>query len=154
MRALAARLSREGLAGAFVLASGVLLWVLAEGYPRGDLSEIGPGFMPWVASIGLIGLGAVMLAQAARAGHRDDAAAIGRAAAIVPAGMAIFAFGLEGLGLFATAAIGVFVTTFASRESTLPERVCIALVLATLVTLVFGYGLSMSLPLWPAWVRP
>jgi hypothetical protein len=154
MRMLLARLDREAIAGIFVVLTGGLLWLIVAGYPRGQLSEIGPGFVPFVASIGLILVGAAMVARAAFASVAESPPALGRAVLIVPLGMVIFAFGLQPLGLFATSAAAVFVTTLASRGRSFYERVAVAVALAALVTFVFGYGLSMSLPIWPAFLRP
>ncbi len=154
MRGIARALGREGFAGVFVAVLGVVLWLIVRNDPRGQLSEIGPGFVPWVASFGLAALGTIMVLRAVRTRTRDAAPVVSRAAVLVPLGMAIFAFGLEALGLFATAALGVFVVTFASRESRLVERAVMAVALAALVTLVFGYGLSMTMPLWPEFLRP
>jgi hypothetical protein len=154
MRRLAARLGRDGSAGAFVIAIGVVLWALVGNYPRGELAEIGPGFVPWVASISLTGLGVLMVARALYLGSPAMTGAAGRALVIVPVGMAIFAFMLAPFGLFATAALSVFATSFAAQRVRLHERVILALALASLVTLLFGYALSMALPLWPAVLRP
>ncbi|MBI3435785.1 MAG: tripartite tricarboxylate transporter TctB family protein [Proteobacteria bacterium] len=155
MRAIATRLGREGVAGAFIAATGVTLWLLVRDYPFGELSEIGPGFVPFVASLGLVGLGAAMAARALMRGRDDgEAPRIGRGAVLVAGGMAVFAFGLEPLGLFVASALSVYVTSLAARDARLRERVVVALCLAALVTIVFGYALSMSLPLAPALLRP
>ncbi len=154
MRRIVTALGREGVAGTFVIGLGVVLWLIVRNDPRGELSEIGPGFVPWVASFGLAALGAVMVLRALRARKHDAAPVVSRAAVLVPLGMAIFALGLESLGLFATSALGVFIVTFASRESRLVERAVMALALAALVTLIFGYGLSMTMPLWPRFLVP
>ena len=154
MRAAAARLGRDGIAGAFVVALGAILYLLVRNYPRGTLSEFGPGMVPWAASIALVVLGAAMVVRALARKNSDTVPAMSRAILVVPAGMAFFALALEPLGLFATAAIGVFVTTLAARESSLIERLAVALGLATFATIVFGYGLAMTMPLWPFFLRP
>jgi len=154
MRTLFARLGREGTAGAFIVLIGVVLWLLVRDYPVGLLSEFGPGFVPYVASLALVALGSVMVVRALHAANDDAAPLIGRPLIFVPLGIGIFAFGLDRLGLALASALAVLVTGFASRESTLRERALVAVALAGLVTLTFGYGLSMTLPLWPAWLRP
>jgi putative tricarboxylic transport membrane protein len=152
MHAILARLGREGLAGAFVVAIGLLLYLLVYDYPRGRISEFGPGFVPWAASIGLMLLGAAMLARGwIRPGEKADLA-VRPAVMLLPVGMAIFAFGIESVGLALTAAVGVLVASFASRESRLQERLLLSLGLAALVTIIFGYALGMTMPLWP-WSR-
>lgn len=154
IHALAARLGREGIAGIFVGAAGVFLWIMARGLARGTLAEIGPGFVPWISSLALVALGGCMLVRAMSKRNDDGPPQLGRGVVVVPLGMGLFAFGLESLGLFAASALGVFVTTFASRESGLIERAAVAFGLAAGVTLLFGYGLGMTVPLWPVFLRP
>ena len=154
-RAIAARLGRDGAAGVFVVATGAVLWLIVRNYPRGELSQFGPGYLPWIASIGMILLGTAIIASAYLSSNNShEEQTVSRSVLIVPMGMLVFAFGLEVLGLFVTSVLSVFVTTFASRESTLTERVLLALALATLVTIVFGYGIGMTVPLAPPFLRP
>jgi len=67
--------------------------------------------------------------------------------------MGVFALGLETLGLALASALAVFVTSLASPESSVAERPSTSVLLSALVTLVFGYGLSMTMPLWPVFIR-
>ena len=152
-RAFAARLGRDGAAGVFVLIIGAVLWSVVRYYPRGDLGQFGPGYLPWAASIGMMLLGAALVVAGYLSRNSDETQIFGRPVLIVPIGMAVFAFGLETLGLFVTSAAGVFVTTFASPEPSMRERVVLALALATLVTIVFGYGVGMTVPLKPLFLR-
>lgn len=153
MRSVFARLGREGFAGGFVFLTGLTLWLIVRNYPRGQLSEFGPGFVPFVSSIGLVILGAVMIVRALRVTNDDRAPTIGRAVVVIPFAMALFAFALEGFGLVLTATAAVFITTFATREMKLAERAGVSLALAALVTVLFGYALSLSIPVWPWFLR-
>ena len=149
MQAILVRLGREGLAGAFVVAVGLLIYLLVRDYPRGRISEFGPGFVPWAASIGLMLVGAAMLVRA-WVGEREQLdRAVRPAVVLLPLGMVIFALGLERFGLALTAAIGVFIASLAARETTLAERLILSVGLAALVTAIFGYALGMTMPLWP-----
>jgi hypothetical protein len=155
MDAALSRLGREGIAGLAVFLTGLVGWLLVRDYPVRELSDFGPGFVPWVTTIGMAILGAAMIARALAGGtHEDIRIAFGRPLLFVPGGMAVFAFGLETLGLFVASVLSVFVTTFASPESSLRERIVTALALAVLVTLVFSYALGMTMPRWPAFLRP
>ena len=155
MTSLFARLGRDGTAGAAIALGGAVGLFLVRDYPLGTLSDFGPGFMPWVATIGMMVLGGIMLARALAAPVRFDfTIVVGRPLVLVPLGMASFAFALEPLGLALASALAVLITSFASQESSLTERIVASLVLASLITLVFGYGLGMSVPLWPAVLRP
>ena len=154
MNAIFSRLGQDGTAGAAIALGGLIGFIIVRDYPVGSLSEFGPGFMPWVATIGMMGLGAAMVVRALAAGVRVDfSIVVGRPLVLVPIGMAVFALGLEPLGLALSSALAVLVTSFASTESRLTERLIASVVLAALITLVFGYGLSMSVPLWPAFLR-
>jgi hypothetical protein len=105
--------------------------------------------VPWAASMGLMLLGAAMLVRASlSAGEKLDLA-VRPSVMLLPVGMAIFAYGVEQIGLALTAAVGVFVVTFASHEASLRERIGLSLGLAVLVTFIFGYALGMTMPLWP-----
>jgi Tripartite tricarboxylate transporter TctB family len=155
MDAALSRLGREGIAGVAVLLTGLIGWFCVRDYPLRELSDFGPGFVPWVTTIGMAILGAAMVVRALASGtHEDIRPTLGRPLLFVPSGMAIFAFCLDTVGLFVTSALSVFVTTFASPESSLRERVAIALALAALVTIVFGYALGMTMPRWPVFLRP
>lgn len=155
MDAALSRLGREGIAGVAILLTGLLGWLFVRDYPVRELSDFGPGFVPWVTTIGMALLGAAMAVRALLTGTREDIRpAIGRPLLFVPGGMAIFAVFLDTLGLFVASALAVFVTTFASTESSLRERVATAFALAALVTLVFGHLLGMTMPLWPVFFRP
>lgn len=154
IRTIATRLGRDGVAGAFVVTCGVVLWFIVRNDPRGELADIGPGFVPWVASFALMFLGAIMVLRAFSVPQYDSAPVIGWGVVAVPVAMAVFAYGLEPLGLFVASALGVFITSLAARESTYLGRIILALILGAAVTLVFGYGLGMTMPLWPEFLRP
>ena len=151
MNTIFSRLGQDGTAGAAIALGGLIGFIIVRDYPVGSLSEFGPGFMPWVATIGMIALGSAMVVRALAAGVRIDfTIVVGRPLILVPLGMAAFALGLEPFGLALSSALAVLITSFASSESSLTERLLAAVVLSVLITLVFGYGLSMTVPLWPA----
>lgn len=154
MHAILARLGRDGAAGCAICLVGLTGFLLVRDYPVGSLSEFGPGFVPWVTTLGMIGLGGAMVVRAAAIGGGAPLELrIGRPLIVVPLGMAIFAFGLAPLGFAPSAALAVFVTSLAARGTRFGERVFVSIFLAALVTLIFGYGLSMTMPLWPVFLR-
>jgi hypothetical protein len=155
MQAILNRLGRDGIAGAAIVVTGLFGFLLVRDYPVGDLSEFGPGFVPWITTIGMALLGAVMVVQALQR-HATETIklAVNRSLVVIPAGMALFALGLEPLGIAFASTLSVFVSSFASNESRLTERILLAVGLAALVTLVFSYGLGMTMPRWPWFMRP
>lgn len=149
------RLGHEGIGGAAVMLTGLLGFGLVYDYPVGSLSEFGVGFVPWVTTIGMTILGAIMVFRAWQANTPEEIRPrLGRPLIVISIGMAIFAFGLERLGLFLASALSVFISSLASGESPLLERILVSIGLATLVTLIFGYGLGMTMPLWPWFLGP
>jgi hypothetical protein len=150
MHAILNRLGRDGIGGAAVMLIGIIGLFLVRDYPVGTLSEFGSGFVPWVTTLGMAFLGAAMVFKAWQTPSGETIRPeIGRPLIVIPLGMACFAFGLEPLGLAVASAVSVFVSSFASRESGVVERILIALGLATLVTAIFSYGLGMTMPRWP-----
>ena len=154
VNAIFSRLGQDGTAGAAISLGGLIGFILVRDYPVGTLSDFGPGFMPWVATIGMMALGSAMVLRALASGVRINfTIVVGRPLLLVPLGMAVFALGLDAFGLALSSALAVLVTSFASMESRLIERFVAAVVLAAMITLVFGYGLSMTVPLWPWFLR-
>lgn len=142
---------REAAAGGFLLLAGLLVLILTWSYPSGRLADIGPGMMVQVCG-GLITLfGALILIRSVKTASDSDLPA-GRLSwrpFVVPVAMALFALLLPQLGLAVTAALCVLVAGFASPTLTWRERIGTAAVLSLFVTLLFGYGLRLSVKLWP-----
>jgi hypothetical protein len=154
MDGLIARLGRDGIAGTAIAIGGLIGFWIVRDYPVGSLAEFGPGFMPWVGTIGMAILGLAMVARALVGGGGEIVpVTVGRPVIVVPAGMAIFAFGLEPLGFMLASALAVFVTSLAAKESSVIERIAVSVGLAVLVTGIFGFGLKMTMPLAPWFLR-
>lgn len=142
-------LSKDLRAGLFLMLVGAVVLVLVWGYPSGTLSEIGPGAMLQLAGGLILLLGLLMVLR----GWRQAATAAGNRisprAFIIPGAMAAFAILLPWLGLAFTAAIATVVAGFGSRDLSVKERLFSAVILSAFVTLLFGYGLRLQVPIWP-----
>lgn len=143
---------REAAAGGFLLLAGALVLALTWGYPSGRPADLGPGLVLQICG-GLIALfGGIMLLQAwRRTAAADDppAAPLSGRPFIVLVAMALFALLLPLLGLALTAMICVAVASFAAAGLSWRERMGAAVTLSLFVTLLFGYGLRLSVKLWP-----
>lgn len=128
--------------GAF--ASG---WALAN-YEIGSLRQMGPGFFPAVLGAALAALGLIITLPAWRR-TAASAPVEPKAAAAVLASILIFGFGLSRLGLVGATAASVLVATLPAPRPGWLWRVLLAVALTALTVLVFGFGLQMTLPLWP-----
>lgn len=154
MHNLIARLGRDGIAGTAIAIGGLIGFWLVRDYPIGSLAEFGPGFMPWVGTIGMILLGLAMVARALIGGGGElPPITVGWSVIVVPAGMAIFALSLEPLGFALASALAVFVTSLAAKDSGMIERLVVSVGLAIFVTGIFGYALKMTMPLAPWFLR-
>lgn len=137
---------RDIAAGVPIILFGALgLW-LARDYPFGVLTDMGPGFLPAIVSLALVGTGiAISL------GHREDAAAgriAWRASLFVFASMTAFGLAIERLGLvvatFATTVICAYATPDARWKEAIPLGICFAI----FAVVVFVYGLGQPVPVW------
>jgi hypothetical protein len=152
------RLSNDAMAGGLLLLAGGCLLGLTWHYPSGTLSDIGPGMILQLSGGIIAVLGALMLLRGLRqTATKESTREEGRMALrpfVVPAAMAAFGLLLPWLGLALTAVLTAFAASFGSASLRMHERVVAALVLATFVTLLFGYGLRLPVPIWPVSVWP
>jgi hypothetical protein len=146
------QLSTDAITGGLLLLAGGGLLALTWHYPSGTLSDIGPGMILQLAGAGLAVLGGLMLLRGLKqsATPREEGPRNLRFRPfVVPAAMAGFGLLLPWLGLALTAAFTAFAASFGSASLRLRERLMTAFVLAAFVTLLFGYGLRLPVPIWP-----
>jgi hypothetical protein len=120
----------------FIAFGGLALW-FGRDYAMGTLAKIGPGFLPVVLSIGLLGVGGVLALRALAV----DGPAIEQSQ-IVPqlfilAAIAVFAFGIERLGLALTVMAVAITASFARRSMKWLEVIALAIGLAVLCVVLF-----------------
>ena len=145
-------MSTDVRAGAGLILAGAAVLGLTWPYPSGTLSEIGPGAILQLGGGAVLLLGCIMALRGLRqAGTRPSAGAAGVSsrAFIIPAAMAAFAILLPWCGLAATSAIATAIAGLGSRDLSLKERLLSAVILSAFVTLLFGYGLRLQVPIWP-----
>jgi hypothetical protein len=140
---------RDILSGLLMLFIGLgVSWYSYQHYEVGTLNRMGPGFFP--VSLGLV-LAVIGFFIALPALFRPGSSMKVeiKTLILITLSIAIFALTLRSMGiLFATAA-AVLISSTADNELTWKGRIFIALGVASLVWLVFIYGLSMVLPTWP-----
>ena len=137
--------------GLFFIALGsAALWVSRD-YPLGDLNRMGPGYFPRMLSLGMIGLGAVIVARGlpGLAGANGSGAQFDRSFWLIPASMAVFGLSVEPLGLVAALALTIAVAGFAHRQARVKEVAISIVFLIALSALIFIVILKLPLQLWP-----
>jgi hypothetical protein len=132
----------------FIAFGGLALW-FGRDYAMGTLAKIGPGFLPVVLSIGLLGVGGVLAMRALAV----DGPAIEQSQ-IVPqlfilAAIAVFAFGIERLGLALTVMAVAITASFARRSMKWLEVIALAIGLAVLCVVLFVQLLGQPFMVWP-----
>jgi hypothetical protein len=138
--------SRDIAAGVPVILFGAAgLW-LARAYPFGVLTDMGPGFLPVIASLALVATGiAISL------GHRESGSAgrlAWRASLFVFAAMIAFGLAIERLGLVVSTFGTTVICAYATSEARWKEAVPLGVGFAIFAVLVFVYGLGQPVPVW------
>ncbi|HVV92434.1 MAG TPA: tripartite tricarboxylate transporter TctB family protein [Hyphomicrobiales bacterium] len=117
----------------------------------GSPEAMGPGFLPWMLSIILLGFAAILFwrsiaiegPKVERPGLRSNFFVL----------FAIVAFGLtiERLGLVIATILCVGLASLAARDMRWKEAIALSLGMAVFAVVVFIYGLNQYLDIWPRW---
>lgn len=128
----------------------------ATNYSFGSSARPGPGYFPFGLGIIMAVLGALILFKALTV-ESDGGDKVGGIAwkplAIVVGSVVLFGLLLPRLGMFVTLPLLVVTTALAGDEFHWGEALANAAVLTAGSWLVFIYGLNLTLPLWPWFVR-
>jgi putative tricarboxylic transport membrane protein len=130
------------------LLAGLGLWLSSQ-LRIGTAMRMGPGYLPMLTSLLLLGFGLAILVMAACRPGQPMGVWYLRPLLAVLAGLFVFAFGVDQLGLFITTALLVIVASLATPESRWVEVLVIALGLAAFSTILFITLLGLAIPAWP-----
>jgi putative tricarboxylic transport membrane protein len=147
-RALASEWIPPGLF--FIALGAAALWVSRD-YPVGDLNRMGPGYFPHMLSIGMIGLGLLIVRQGLPelSGAKGLHARLDRSFWLIPLALVVFGLSVEPLGVVVALALTLAVAGAAHREARIKEIAISTVVLIVLAVLVFVMVLKLPLHLWP-----
>lgn len=130
----------DAIFGAILLALGIVVLAVVQGYPGIPGQQVGPALFPGLLAIGLCICGAMLLAKGWRERHAaawvrlGDWAASPRhvlAAALVIGAVLFYMFASERLGFLPTAAISLLALMLVMRVP--PGRALLIALIATLV---------------------
>jgi hypothetical protein len=146
---------RDLLSGGICIVAGIGAFAEANSYTIGSLGKLGPGFYPAVlgALLTLIGIlivgAAVIFAPAA---EEADPLLAGlpdwRGGACISAGVALFILAAWLFGLAPAIFCCVFTAALGDRTAALRGSFLLALGITVFGTVLFGYLLKISMPLW------
>jgi hypothetical protein len=132
----------------FIAFGGLALW-FGRDYAIGTLSRIGPGFLPVMLSIGLLAVGGLLALRALAI----DGPAIEKSRMLpqlcILAAIAVFAFGIERLGLALTVMAVAVTASFARRGMPWWEVIGLSIMLAVLCVVLFVQLLWQPFMVWP-----
>ena len=143
------RLSRDLLAGLFLIAFGVAAYVGLFDLATRDNGNVGPGLVPKVSAVLIAGLGVVI----AIAGFLPSAERLQRGAwrgpIFVLGAVVMFAMSVRTLGLAVAGPLAVIISAFADKDSRPVEVLVFAAIMSVGCIALFKYALRLPIPLAP-----
>ena len=134
--------------GLAVTALGIFAAIYAQKYEFGDLNRMGPGYFPVALGVVLALLG-LLIAIPAFMRQGDPIEVRWKTFALVLGSIVAFALTLKVLGLIFATALAVMISSLADNETRWKGRILLAIGVAAVTYVVFGFALGMVLPAWP-----
>jgi hypothetical protein len=162
-RGFALRSSQDLAGGLALLALSALALWLTWDLSQGTLEVMGPAMLPrWLAvGVGLCGLALIVTAFLNSGDGLQDWSL--RGPVMVTVGIVAFALTIRsfpfgsvttpGWGLLVAGPLSILISSFATSEATLRERLCLALGLTGFCMVLFADLLNLPIPLYPRSVR-
>ena len=133
---------------AFILLGGVLLFYAHAALDMGTARRMGPGYFPRMVALGLVLIGAMVIATAKGITHVDLRHWPLRQMAMVSVAVLVFAVGLDRIGFLASAFAMTLIATKARRETKLHHAALIAAAITVFCAVVFRFGLGIPFRLY------
>jgi hypothetical protein len=148
--------AKDFWSGVMFAAFGLAFVVFARQYDMGTAARMGPAYFPTVLGALLLLLGVLISIKGLTARTDDGHVAPFHFKPLILVLGAVVAFGLllRPAGLLVALAVLVFISSLGSDEFKLRDVVLLAVGLGVLVLVVFIYGLSMTVPVLPAFMNP
>jgi hypothetical protein len=149
------RNQKDFAAGVIYILVGVAFSIGAQNYRLGDAARMGPGWFPFWVGVLLALVGAAVVAGSLRRGTPEEKLKRPEFApmAWILGAVVLFGLLLQPAGLVAALAVLILVASRASHEFTWRGALlnCVLLIAFSLGT--FVWGISIQVPLWPAFLR-
>jgi len=138
-------LSKDFLSGLMFIGFGLLALYVGQKLALGTPVRMGPGYVPRMLSLILIGLGALVCIIAVVSGSEPVERPKWKPITLVTLGIVCFALLFERAGLIPALVVLVTIASLAGEEFKITEVVGLIVALAVLCTLVFKVGLGMNI---------
>ncbi len=141
--------------GLMFVVTGLGFAIGALNYSFGSSARPGPAYFPFGLGIMLAILGAFIFVKALLAGSRDGdpvGAVAWKPLAIIVGAVALFGLLLPRLGMFIALPLLLITAALAGDEFHWGEAIVSALLLTAFSWVIFIYGLSLTIPLYPSFL--
>ena len=142
--------------------SGVMFFVVglgfagfAQQYDLGTAQRMGPAYFPTIlgALLALIGVGVAISSMSAKATHEKVEKFHFDALGWVLGAVVAFGLLLRPMGLVVALVALIMISGLGSHDRNFKQLVILAAGLIALVLVVFIYGLGLTIPVWPSFLR-
>jgi len=140
------------LCGLIFIGFGLFFGVQALNLEMGTAFRMGPGYFPLVLAGILTLLGAIILFQAFREAHEPTGPIAWRGLFFILAAPVFFGLTVRGLGFVLALFLAAVIAAFASRRTTVPMALAIALAVTVFSTAVFSYALGLPFARFGPWL--
>ena len=138
-------LTKDFLSGAMFVAFGAVTLYFGQNLAIGTAVRMGPGYVPRMLSMILLGLGLVICVLALVNGGEAVEKPKWKPITLVTIGIVCFGLLLERAGLLPALAVLILISSLAGEEFKLLEVIGNIVVLSILCVLVFKVGLGMNI---------
>ena len=143
------RLSRDVLAGLFLIAFGGAAYIGLFDLPTRDGGNVGPGLVPKISAALITALGVLIaIADVLPSAERFQRGAW-RGPIFVLGAVIVFAMSVRTLGLAIAGPLAVIISAFADKDSRPVEVLVFAAIMSVGCIALFKYALRLPIPLAP-----
>ncbi|MEL0107073.1 MAG: tripartite tricarboxylate transporter TctB family protein [Rhodospirillaceae bacterium] len=140
---------KDFYAGLMFTGFGIFALYEAHKYDMGVIERMGPGYFPTILGALLVGLGLAVFVRSFFSGVATKIRVDLRPIVLVLSGVVAFGLLLNVAGLVVAAFALITLACLGSWEFRLRDTLIMFVILVAFCTLVFYYGLEVSMPLWP-----
>lgn len=143
-------------AGLMFLAFGLSFMVLAREYDMGTAQRMGPAYFPTILG-GLLAVLGLVIAVTSLGSEKNPDGKVEKfhfdALGWVLGSVVAFGLLLRPMGLVVALIALVVISGFGSHDRNIKQLIMVTAGLVVLVLVVFIYGLGLTLPVWPSFMR-